>query len=224
MKILNGYAGIGGNRKFWDGDKHDIVAVEIDEEIAEIYSDNFPNDEVIVGDAHEYLRSHYQEFDFIWMSPPCPTHSRTALFANSDDERRGHHKKNAKYPDMKLYQEIILLENLYHGDWVIENVQSYYDPLRNQVEDERFLFFREPQMVHRHYFWSNFNIPEMDLGSDNYEKGNIKEWQSRFGFDLSGYSGIDKRKAIRNCVHPEIGEKVLKARNKRQATIRADFS
>ena len=74
MKVLNLYAGIGGNRKLW-GDEHEITAVEYDAKIAKIYQDFFPNDTVIVGDAHQYLLEHYSEFDFIWGSPPCPTHS-----------------------------------------------------------------------------------------------------------------------------------------------------
>ena len=32
MKILNLYAGIGGNRKLW-GNEHEITAVELDEDI-----------------------------------------------------------------------------------------------------------------------------------------------------------------------------------------------
>ena len=75
MKILNLYAGIGGNRKLW-GDSHEITAVEIDKDIASIYQTHFPQDKVIVGDAHQYLLDHYKEFDFIWSSPPCPTHSK----------------------------------------------------------------------------------------------------------------------------------------------------
>ena len=74
LKILNLYAGIGGNRKLWEG--HEVTAVEFNPEIAKIYQDLFPNDKVIVGDAHQYLLEHYKEFDFIWASPPCPTHSR----------------------------------------------------------------------------------------------------------------------------------------------------
>ena len=74
MKILNLYVGIGGNRKLW-GNEHQITAVEIDPKIAAIYQEFFPNDEVIVADAHEYLLKHYKEFDFIWSSPPCPSHS-----------------------------------------------------------------------------------------------------------------------------------------------------
>ena len=51
MRILNLYAGIGGNRTLWDG--HEITAIENDSEIAKAYSDRFPQDEVIVGDAHQ---------------------------------------------------------------------------------------------------------------------------------------------------------------------------
>ena len=76
MKVLNLYAGIGGNRKLWNG--VDCTAVEIEPKIAKIYSDFFPKDKVIVGDAHQYLLEHYDDgWDFIWSSPPCPTHSIT---------------------------------------------------------------------------------------------------------------------------------------------------
>ena len=74
VRILNLYAGIGGNRKLW-GDSFHVTAVEYDEATAEVYRELFPNDTVIVADAHEYLLNNYKNFDFIWSSPPCPTHS-----------------------------------------------------------------------------------------------------------------------------------------------------
>lgn len=77
MKILNLYAGIGGNRKLWDN--CEVTAVEYNESIAATYRKFHPNDIVIVGDAHEYLLNHYEEFDFIWASPPCPTHSKISI-------------------------------------------------------------------------------------------------------------------------------------------------
>ncbi len=135
MKILNLYAGIGGNRKLW-GDEHEITAVELNADIAKIYQDFFPSDTVIVGDAHQYLLDHYKEFDFIWSSPPCPTHSRMSNI-NSALGR-------TKYADMGLYQEIILLKHRFDGLWCIENVISYYDPLI------------EPKKVGNHYYWANF--------------------------------------------------------------------
>ena len=122
MKILNLYAGIGGNRKLW-GDEHEVTAVELNPDIAAVYQQLFPNDTVIVGDAHQYLLDHYKEFDFIWSSPPCPTHSK-ARFA------LGVHGKGypAVYPDMQLYQEIILLRHHFNGKYCVENVQYYYKP------------------------------------------------------------------------------------------------
>ena len=100
MKILNLYAGIGGNRKLW-GDEHEIVAVENNEEIAEAYKTFYPIDQVIVDDAHQFLLDNFKEFDFIWSSPPCQTHSKTNFFL--------HGQGIIRYPDMQLYQEIIFL-------------------------------------------------------------------------------------------------------------------
>ncbi len=55
MKVLNGYAGIGGNRKLWDN--VEVTAVEIEPKIAEIYQDFFPDDKVIVTDANrDYIK------------------------------------------------------------------------------------------------------------------------------------------------------------------------
>ncbi len=114
MKVLNLYAGIGGNRRLWEG--VEVTAVELNPEIAKIYQDFFPNDKVVVGDAHQYLLDHYKEYDFIWSSPPCPTHSRI----NTDGQR------DMRYPDMTLYQQIIALSNnWYNGYWVVENVIVY---------------------------------------------------------------------------------------------------
>ena len=106
-KILNLYASLGGNRYKWDevSDDIEVTAVELDPELARLYQERFPNDKVIVADAHQYFLDHYQEFDFIWSSPPCPTHSRARFWGF------GANGKNPIYPDMKLYQEIIFLQH-----------------------------------------------------------------------------------------------------------------
>ncbi len=102
-KILNCYAGLGGNRLLWRD--CDVTAVEINPEIAKIYQTLFPRDNVIVGDAHQYLLEHYKEFDYIWTSPPCQTHSQIRF--NLGVKNR---PTEPVYPDMRLYQEIILLQ------------------------------------------------------------------------------------------------------------------
>src|SRR3990167_9844360 len=120
MKILNLYAGIGGNRKLW-GSNHEITAIEIDEEIAKIYQDYFPKDKVIIADAHEYLREHFEKFDFIWASPPCSSHSNVRKIT--------YQQNKPIYPDMKLYEEILFLQGYFKGKWIVENVISWYNPL-----------------------------------------------------------------------------------------------
>lgn len=197
MKILNLYSGIGGNRKLW-GNEHEITAVELEPNIANIYKDFFPNDKVLVEDAHAYLLEHYKEYDFIWASPPCPSHSQLGrLRVLSDDKKTGSYLSKPRYPDMKLYEEIILLKHFFQGKWCVENVIAYYEPLIRPVE------------IQRHHFWTNFNIRKIELSDDRFADGKIDDWQKNLGFDLSGYTGIDKRKTLRNCVRPELGLHIL---------------
>jgi DNA (cytosine-5)-methyltransferase 1 len=195
MKILNLYAGIGGNRKLW-GDEHEITAIENNKEIAAIYKDYFPNDTVIVTDAHQYLLDHYKEFDFIWSSPPCQSHSRMII--------SGTNRKKTIYPDMKLYQEIIFLNQFFKGKYVIENVIPYYKPLII------------PQLLDRHSYWANFTIgkfkePKKQTDLNNMKKRDLCNW---LGFPINipniyidgNHCNIQ---ILRNCVHPETGKYIL---------------
>jgi len=202
MKILNLYAGIGGNRKFWDkehtGLDLDITAIELNPDIAKIYQDFFPMDKMIIADAHQYLLEHFKEYDFIWSSIPCTKHSQlTWLRALSNCKQTGAYLAKPEYADMKLYEEIILLKTYFKGKWVVENVIAYYPPLILPTE------------IQRHWFWSNFHIREIKLDADNIDKGKIKEWEQKLGYDLSPYKKIDKRTILRNCVRPELGLHIL---------------
>lgn len=145
MKVLNLYAGIGGNRKLWMD--VEVTAVENDPAIAAVYQQLFPDDTVVVADAHQYLLDHYKEFDFIWSSPPCPTHSRARFW--------GWSKTRPVYPDMRLYQEILFLKHHCKTNWAVENVISYYAPLIKPVK------------LGRHYIWSDLSIPEKEFRKDN---------------------------------------------------------
>lgn len=192
MKILNLYSGIGGNRKLWDElGKIKVIAIENNQEIANIYKDFYPKDQIIITDAHEYLKENYNKFDFIWSSPPCPTHSRL--------RRANTNQNKPTYPDMKLYEEIIFLQYNAKNKWIVENVISYYDPLIR------------PQEVGRHYFWANFHIPKLHTKKVNINDGIIGELQEYHGFDLSKYSNIDKRRILRNCVNSKLGLHILKS-------------
>jgi DNA (cytosine-5)-methyltransferase 1 len=198
MKILNLYAGIGGNRKLW-GDEHEVTSVESEQYIADAYSLLYPNDTVIVGDAHQYLLDHHKEFDFIWSSPPCPSHSVTNSFLYAQGVIR--------YPDMKLYEEIILLKHRFKGKWVVENVKSYYDPLI------------KPVLIDRHYFWSNFAIEPMEIKRDfnvAQARASTRIKGEDYGKSLEEFHGIklegkvkNYRKLLRNAVYPPLGKHIL---------------
>jgi len=200
-KVLNLYAGIGGNRKLWED--VDVTAVEINPEIAAIYQDFFPDDTVIVGDAHQYLLEHYDDgWDFIWSSPPCPTHSRIRNVAGV-----GSGQEKPVYPEMGLYQEIIFLQQIYHssgcsfkGRYCVENVVSYYGPLII------------PQSRGRHYFWANFVISDTDTGRvPEMTRWSANQLMKFYEFDLTSYDlkPMDKRRLLRNCVHPDMGKHIF---------------
>lgn len=193
MKILNLYAGIGGNRALW-GDEHEITAVENVPRIADVYRKLWPDDTVVEADAHQYLPDHYKEFDFIWSSPPCPTHSRLQI--------PQHHSGNVRYPDMRLYQEIIFLKRFCCVPWVVENVISYYKPLVPPTRE-----------LARHYFWTNFHLSRFykpyvyDLVHSD-----VKKLQRVLGLSLPPDTP-DARKLLRNCVQPELGLHVLNCKD-----------
>ena len=179
-----------------------MTAVELDPAIAKIYQDYFPDDKVIVGDAHQYLLDHYKEFDFIWSSPPCPTHSTISInFA----EAKGTRRIKPRYPDMMLWQEIIFLEHYFKGQYVVENVIPYYKP------------FIKCTQYGRHMFWSNFTINKT-TGNDkpqNILRGSTEQAAKSKGIDdISTINGVSKRKVINNMVLPETGLYILNcARN-----------
>ena len=198
MHVLNLYAGIGGNRKLWKNVK--VVAIENNEEIARIYKDLFPEDEIIVEDAHDFLLKNYNDFDFIWSSPPCVTHSQIRYYCGV----RGGRQKPC-YPDLRLYEEIFFLQYHHKGLWVVENVKPYYKPLISPTVQ-----------LGRHYFWSNFNIPPKKFKDNKIPHVDINGSSTVYGFNLAKYKIKNKRQILRNLVNPEIGKYILEiAKSKR---------
>ena len=205
MKILNLYACLGGNRYKWDevADNLEITAVELDPEAARLYKERFPNDTVIVADAHQYLLDHYKEFDFIWSSPPCPTHSRARYWNSSNYDTT----TEPVYPDMKLYEEILFLQHYYKtGKFVVENVIPYYEPL---------IF---AQKRGRHLYWTNFNLPtdlkereyRISGNKENPQKDELKNLCKFHDYNFNDYNGTQSIiKMARNLVDYEAGKTIL---------------
>src|SRR6185312_5965046 len=195
LKVLNLYAGVGGNRKLWED--VEVTSVEINTKVAEIYNELFPNDKIVVANAHEYLLQHFTEFDFIWTSRPCQTHTRMI---------RSGRNREPIYPDFRLYEEIIFLKHNFKGKWVAENVIPYYEPL---IPGKK---------IGRHLFWSNFTIgytetpetPKNFINSDSPKS--IKDLKKWLGINFEGNVYLNTHspaQVLRNCVHPEIGLYIL---------------
>jgi len=203
-KILNLYACLGGNRYKWDelSDNIEVTAVEMNEELAKLYQERFPNDKVVIGDAHQYLLDHYKEFDFIWSSPPCPSHSRPRFWNSSNYDTT----TEAIYPDMKLYEEILFLKHYFKGSFCVENVIPYYEPLI------------EAQKRGRHLYWCNFNLPQninerkyrISGCKDNPNKNELKNLCEFHNINLENCSSSQsKLKIARNLVDYEAGKTIL---------------
>jgi DNA (cytosine-5)-methyltransferase 1 len=202
MKILNLYSCLGGNRYKWDevaqeaGIEIEVTAVEWDEELARLYQERFPNDIVIVADAHQFLLDHYKEFDFIWSSPPCPSHSRARYWSSKGG------KYAVEYPDLMLYQEILFLQHfsLPETKWVVENVIPYYQPLIT------------PQERGRHLYWTNFILPNFECRKIKICQGvgevnNLSEFHD---YDFRKYKGGQRlNKIARNLVDYEAGRTIF---------------
>ena len=199
MKVLNLYACLGGNRYKWDevaeqaGIELQVTAVELDPELARLYQERFPNDTVIVADAHQYLLDHFDDFEFVWTSPPCPTHSRlNSMIVKNQGKPR--------YPQMMLYEEIIVLMQWFKGKFVVENVIPYYEPLI------------PAQKRDRHLYWSNFTLPNK-LGDRKKQDLNLINFEDLCSFheiDISSYQGSQpKMKIAKNLVDYEAGRTIF---------------
>jgi len=192
MKVLNLYSGLGGNRKLWTGVS--VTAIENNRQIAEVYKGLFRADTVLIDDAHQYLLDHAREFDFVWSSPPCQSHSRM-MKATRHDVR--------KYPDMTLYQEIIYLQHFFKGRWVVENVKPYYTPL-----------IKPTATFGRHLIWANFDITHKEVASypnliNSTTVAAAEQLKEHYGIKYEGNLYTDGNhhptQALRNCVPPELG-------------------
>jgi DNA (cytosine-5)-methyltransferase 1 len=113
-------------------------------------------------------------------------------------EQKTRGKLDVKYVDMKLYQEIILLDKYFDGKYVIENVIPYYTPLL------------PAKKLGRHLFWTNFNLGTYTKEKKSIRGNSMAVLQEQRGFDLSKYK-IKHRKdtILLNCVDSDLGKYIL---------------
>lgn len=195
VSVLNAYAGIGGNRHLWPAD-WEITAVELDPRVAAEYARRYPADRVLVEDAHAFVLEHSGDFDAVWSSPPCPTHSRLAKVNAS---RRGH----ALNPDPRLWAEIEYLRDA-GSAYVVENVHVYYPPPI------------PPDLVtQRHWYWTS--TPPLALSTLSgtsilSPNTTALQFATAYGLPALPHRAVaNGRKAMRNAVVPIEGLEVAQA-------------
>lgn len=204
MNILTAFAGIGGNRRLWDElGSFRITAIENNPAVANEYLKLYPNDTVLIGDAWRYIPNSLDEYDIIWASPPCQTHSKLT--------KMNKRQKEKKIYDYRLYSLIDYLENNYNGIYIVENVVPSY------------VAKRKPVKIDRHLFWSNlplkndFQLKKMKSfhkqTRDQTHQEYIESITSWIGFKISRNIYLngnhDPMQIYRNCVHPKLGKYVL---------------
>ncbi|MCE7740456.1 MAG: DNA cytosine methyltransferase [Candidatus Heimdallarchaeota archaeon] len=194
FKVLDLFAGVGGTAKgiqTFLQEKNipfQYVAVENDPETIKAHLKLNPDSEIEFRDA--YLTS-IKDYDFIWASPPCTSHSQLNMYMNR------------KQPDMRLWSLITRLQQQ-QIPFIVENVEPYYrEPIPHTLE------------LGRHRFWSNkpiipFEVPKMPkdwgwMGIPDWEKFHeINTRVTKFIKDP-----LKRRQLLRNIVHWTISYRII---------------
>jgi len=107
-----------------------------------------------------------------------------------------------KYPDMKLYQEVIFLDNFFKGKYVVENVIPFYTPLIPSNKRGR------------HLYWTNFNLPnninERPAIGISQGVNEVKRLCEFHDYDFYKYKGKQPtNKIARNLVDYKAGKTIF---------------
>jgi len=212
MKLLNLFAGIGGNRRTWSN--YQITSVELDANICNLYQELYPQDTIINEDVFTFLRNknnNIDQYDLIWASP---THSHMQVFTR-------HNEKLQPIPRLDQIIGLILwLQRNYKGKFVVENVIPWY----GIIPLDQYAIYNV--VLDRHIFYSNFLIRKKEFksrGSNGHGKiGGLMRMNldqllefhqipieivpKLFGKQSAHH---DHLKILRNCCNYQLGQYIL---------------
>jgi DNA (cytosine-5)-methyltransferase 1 len=124
--------------------------------------------------------------------------------------------RTRRFPDMRLYEEIVYLRQFCSSWWIVENVKPYYGALL------------EPTTVGRHLFWSNFEFtaddvprPKGFIQQTKVTKQDLHDWldihfEKNIYYKWTDAEGVLHKnhcpfQILRNAVHPKLGLQILDA-------------
>ncbi len=205
IKILDLFCGLGGvARGFQEyliekNIKFEYYAVDIDFKILLTHKILNPKSITIKKDAYSLRDEELKEYDFIWASPPCETHSHLNFY-------NWNNPKKFKPPDMRLYKLIKRLHIL-NIPFIVENVKPYYKPP-----------IKPCTKIGRHILWSNISLKPFKVNLPNNftnVKDDVKRLADYHELDITiahkikKILGISKTKAVlRDMVHWRIAYKI----------------
>ena len=199
IKIVDLFCGVGGVARGFqaylieNGIDFEYYAIDIDNKVLKAHKVLNPYSITIRKDAYSLSDEDLQNYDFIWASPPCETHSIVGIWR----------RKMGVKPDMRLYELIDKLYNL-GKPFVVENVKPYYKPP-----------IRPTSIANRHVLWSNLKIAriKVDLPTFTSVKDKIKslveyhEIQDKID-KIRKILGSKTRDCLRDMVHWRVAYKI----------------
>lgn len=210
MRILDLYAGLGGTAKGIQsvlekkGVDYEYFAIEIDPNVCAAHKINNPRSTVICADVKDWLDK-ITDFDFVWASPPCQTHS----ILNFSNKATG---KKTNLVDWSLWHVIDHLQRTENVSYVVENVLIWYnEPFKHNFN------------LDRHYFWTNLSLLSFEYQKRTKDWGylSVKGWKEYHQVEhaITG----NKRQQLRNCLHWSIAagifEQFLEPKQKQLTTF-----
>jgi len=167
----------------------EYVAVDNDRKVLQVHSLLNPHSKTVLEDAWLISDDRLLQYDFVWASPPCESHSVLCW-----------KRKDKPKPDMRLWWLIRRLRKL-KVPFIVENVRPYYGTI-----------LKPTAKAGRHLLWSNLSLKSVQLNSNVtfYDIHNRRDALVEY-HGLPGWvARVATRDMLRDMMHPQLSYKLAK--------------